>query len=164
MYLACHQKHVIEAVRKYARSGARVYYHPFHILSNVRYLHGFIIRTELLLFVNSSFFLSCMVRNDGNPSLVEYFLYALNAFVKSCADDFRGQVCRLGETLFPLMLQMWKKAQPVAKVWNSILKWWMYVCIHANMPKFRFAKLDVWFRPCPVWQRYQTSRSDHSES
>lgn len=57
-----------------------------------------------------------MERNDGNPSLIEYFLYALNAFVKSCVDDCRGQVCRLGETLFPLMLQMWKTAQPVAKV------------------------------------------------
>lgn len=62
------------------------------------------------------FFLSYMERNDGNPSLIEYFLYALNAFVKSCVDDCRGQVCRLGETLFPLMLQMWKTAQPVAKV------------------------------------------------
>ena len=89
------------------------------------------------------FFLSYMERNDGNPSLIEYFLYALNAFVKSCADDCRGQVCRLGETLFPLMLQMWKTAQPVAKVWSLMPKCWIHVCIYANMPKFWFARLDA---------------------
>ncbi|CAH3032263.1 unnamed protein product [Porites lobata] len=67
--------------------------------------------------------------NDGNPSLVEYFLYALNAFVKSCADDCRGQVCRLGETLFPLMLQMWKKTQPVAK--DQLIQFMrLQVCAH----------------------------------
>lgn len=69
------------------------------------------------------------IRNDGNPSLIEYFLYALNAFVKSCADDCRGQVCRLGETLFPLMLQMWKTAQPVAK--DQLIQFMrLQVCAH----------------------------------
>ena len=54
-------------------------------------------------------------RGESTSRQVECLLDALNAFVKSSAGDCRGQVCRLGESLFPLFLQIWKK-NPLVKV------------------------------------------------
>ncbi|XP_066028150.1 serine-protein kinase ATM isoform X2 [Pocillopora verrucosa] len=56
--------------------------------------------------------------NDNNIVIVEHFLAALNAFVKSNGDDCRGQVCHLGESVFPCLLTMWKRTRGV----NSSLK------------------------------------------
>lgn len=70
-------------------------------------------------FVILVFFVHVERNHYGSTSaILEYLLAALNAFVKSCAEDCRGQVCRLGETLFPILLQMWKKTQPT----NSTFK------------------------------------------
>ena len=55
-------------------------------------------------------------RGESTSRQVECLLDALNAFVRSSAEDCRGQVCRLGESLFPLFLQMWKK-NPLVKVY-----------------------------------------------
>ena len=44
---------------------------------------------------------------------MEHFLAALNAFFKSNGDDCRGQVCHLGESVFPCLLTMWKRTQGV---------------------------------------------------
>ncbi|KAJ7363434.1 hypothetical protein OS493_009588 [Desmophyllum pertusum] len=70
--------------------------------------------------------------SDSNSQIVEYLLAALNAFVKSNAEDCRGQVCRLGETLFPLLLQMWR--QTVTSSFKNQLIQFMRLQICAHHP------------------------------
>lgn len=68
------------------------------------------------------------IRGESTSRQVECLLDALNAFVKSSAEDCRGQVCRLGELLFPLFLQMWKK-NPLVK--NHLMKFMsLQICAH----------------------------------
>lgn len=74
--------------------------------------------TVILAIVHYSF--PCW-RGESTSRQVECLLDALNAFVKSSAEDCRGQVCRLGESLFPLFLQMWKK-NPLVKVHVYVVK------------------------------------------
>lgn len=79
------------------------------------------------------FFLISVVERNGSSSPLETFLAALNAFTMSCAEDCRGQVCHLGESLFPLLLQMWKKPQQSSstfKVLQRILSLILNPCRH----------------------------------
>ncbi|XP_074626555.1 serine-protein kinase ATM-like isoform X2 [Acropora palmata] len=71
---------------------------------------------------------------NGSSSPVETFLSALNAFTMSCAEDCRGQICHLGESLFPLLLQMWKKPQQSSSTLKDRLIQFMRLQICAHHP------------------------------
>ncbi|XP_065051907.1 serine-protein kinase ATM-like isoform X2 [Rhopilema esculentum] len=63
-------------------------------------------------------FFSCVfkdVRNDRNETVVFYLINALNNFSMNIASDSRGQLCILGEDLFPLLLPLWTKSSAHVK-------------------------------------------------
>ena len=55
-------------------------------------------------------------RNEISSVCLDDFLSSLNCFVGSAAEDCRGQVCCLGEDLFPVLMQIWRRSQQTVKV------------------------------------------------
>ena len=62
-------------------------------------------------------------RIESIPQCLEHLLAALNCLLRTLASDCRGQVCAIGEDLFPIFIQMWKKKHSqLQKVDNFLWK------------------------------------------
>ena len=73
------------------------------------------------IFCSSGVFRCLSFRDEKSETVVSYLVSALNNFAINIAADCRGQLCILGEDLFPLLLPLFKKASLLVKVGIQII-------------------------------------------